>query len=137
MRDLLLVGRLERVGDWDRQFQKPRKRQPLRWDQLVQRLTLEQLHRHEPDAIGFLGRVDRDDVRMIERSDCAGFARESLEPCLVVCDLGAQKLQCDVATKPRIVSAIDLAHAARAERRLDDIVADARAGADCQDARII
>ncbi len=64
---------------------------------------------------GFLGGVDGDDVRVIERGDRAGFAIETFEAARFVGDLGRQHLQRDIAPEPRIARAIHLAHATRSE----------------------
>ena len=80
MRDLLLVRRGERIGQRHGELEEARQRQPARRDQRVERLPLDELHRQEADAVGFLSGVDGDDVRVIERGDGARFTAESLEP---------------------------------------------------------
>lgn len=45
----------------------------------IERPALDQLHREKVNAVGFLHRVERDDVRVIEGGDGAGFALEARE----------------------------------------------------------
>ena len=45
----------------------------------VERLALDELHRQEVDAVGFLDREDRDDARMIEGGEGFRLAPEALE----------------------------------------------------------
>lgn len=59
-------------------LEKLTKRHAAARNQLGERPAAHELHRDEGQAIGFLERVDRDDVRMIEGGDCLGFALESL-----------------------------------------------------------
>jgi hypothetical protein len=47
--------------------------------------ALDQLHREEVNPVGFLYRVERDDVRVIERGDGASLA---LEACQAARDRG-------------------------------------------------
>ena len=131
MRDLLLVRGGQRVGERQRELEESRQRQAAGRNQRVERLALDELHRQETDAVGFLGRVDGDDVRVIEGGDGAGFAREAFEPRRIAGHVGRQHLERDVAAEPRIVRAIHLAHAACAERGDDLIRADAGSRVQC------
>ena len=121
MRDLFLMRGRERIGERHRDLEEARHRHPARRHQVAQRASIDQLHRQEADAVRFLGRVDGDDVRMIERRDRARFAIEAFEAAGLVGDIRRQDLQRDIAPKPRIARAIDLAHSAGAERG-DDFV---------------
>ena len=122
MGDLLLVRGGQRVGERQGELEEPRERQALGGDQRIERLPLDQLHRQEAHAVGFLGRVDRDDVRVIERGDGARFTGEALEARRDRSAMsGGQHLERDVAAQPRIVRAIHLAHSAFAKLR-DDFV---------------
>ena len=73
--------------------------------------------------------MDREDVRVRERGDCLGFALEARQRVRIPREQVGQQLDRHVAIEPRVARAIDLAHASRAEGGLDDIRADASAGA--------
>ena len=131
MDDALLVRRGERVGERGGDLDEPGDRQGTLGDEKVERLALDQLHRQEVDAAGLLDRVDRDDVRVIERGDGAGLALEPLQPLRARGHLGRQHFESDVAAEPRVPRAVDLAHPARADRRDDLVGAEAGAGRQC------
>ena len=79
VREVLAMRRGQRVGQRDRDVEELRQRDAASGYQLVERAPLDQFHRHEPDAVGLLGREDRDDVRVVEGGDGVGFAREPRE----------------------------------------------------------
>ena len=54
---------------------------------------------------------------MVERRQHLGFAFEAREPLAIGCEVFGQHLDGDVALELRIPGAIDLPHAASAERR--------------------
>jgi hypothetical protein len=56
-----------------------------------------------------------------QRGDCLGFQFEAGQPVGVVGELRGEQLQGHVPAQARIAGTIDLAHAARAERR-DDLI---------------
>ena len=64
---------------------------------------------------------------MIERGGRARFLLESAQPIGVGCDCGGQDLDRDVAAQPRVVRAIDLAHAPGTDGAEDFVGAKARA----------
>src|SRR5205807_3152800 len=72
----------------------------------------------------FLETVDPADVGMIERGEHPRFALEAREPIRVARKRMRQDLDRDVAPKLRVSSAVDLAHAAHTEKRLQMIPAD-------------
>jgi hypothetical protein len=47
MQDAALVGRADSVGEWNRDLEQSIERQPLRRDQLAQRLAVNELHCQE------------------------------------------------------------------------------------------
>ena len=73
-----------------------------------------------------LDAVDVRDVWMIERGERPGLALEAPQPFGIGCKGLRQDFQRDVAAKFRIASAIDLAHAARAEEGNNLIARDSR-----------
>ncbi len=121
MDDALLVRGGKRLGHGPADRGNPLRRQPPFRDRPVQRLPLDQLHGQEVDAVGFVDGMDRDDVRVVEGGDGAGLALETGEALRVVGEVRGQHLEGDLAPELRVDGAIDLAHAARAERG-DDLV---------------
>ena len=121
MHHALLVRRHERIGERDTQLDDARDGQPARCHMPVKPLTLDQLHRQEPNAVRILDRIERDDVRVVEAGDDAGFMFESRQAFRVRGHAGRQDLERDVTTEAAIPRPIHLAHAAGAERR-DDVV---------------
>ena len=69
---------------------------------------------------------------MVQRRGRAGFLLESLEAIEVGTECAGQYLDRNLTPEPRIARAIDLAHAAGAERRDDFVRPEARAGSEGQ-----
>jgi hypothetical protein len=72
--------------------------------------------------------MQRADVRMVQRGDAAGLALEALAQRWVTADMGRQDFDGHRAIEPCISRAIDLAHAARAERRQNFVGPEAGTG---------
>ncbi len=85
-------------------------------------LALDEFHRKKVEAVGFLNGVERDDVRVVERCNGAGFALEACEPLGIARHVGGQYLESNFATQLRVRRAVHLAHAARANRGGDLVV---------------
>ncbi len=75
-------------------------------------------------ALGFVDRVNRHDVRMLERGDRARLALEPRQAVGVVCERFGEQLQRHVAPELGVAGAIHLAHATGAERREDLVMAE-------------
>ena len=98
--------------------QSRRSERPARPPAAIRRSSgspFHQLHGQKVDAVGFLDRVDRDDVRVVELGERLGLPSKAAEPLGIPRHLGGQHLEGDVAAELRVVRAIDLAHATRAE----------------------
>jgi hypothetical protein len=123
VRDPLRVRRgqpardLDRVLDglprWDGAFRQPRAKRHA-----VEKLTDDV---GEPAAVGVRRSdvVDRHDIRMVELARGARLALEPPEAIGVFGQRPRQHLDRDVALQPRVPGAIDLAHPAGADQRLD------------------
>ena len=117
MDDAGVVRRFQRIDDL------PRNRECLVDGHRAPRdvngevLALDQLH----DQSVALNAIDGRDVRMIEGGERLGFAREAQHTIRVRGEQLGKDLQRDVAIELRIAGAIDLAHAAFAQRA-DDLV---------------
>ena len=94
---------------------------------MVEWLPFDELHRQEVDAVGFLHRVDRDNVGVVELRKSLRLSAKARQPLRVVRHLGGQHLECDVAAEFRVGGALHFAHAARSQRRLNFIRAEFRA----------
>jgi hypothetical protein len=96
MRDPLLVSGRDSIGQLERNFGKTFGRQPPWRNDRIQRDAFDEFHRQKPDALRLFGREDRDDMRMVERGDGAGFAGKPFEPHRVACCVRAQHFERDV-----------------------------------------
>ena len=155
MDDALFVRRVQRVGDLTRdvervsEIQRPRPATVRREavglrtlsegcarpaptarsrDDVGQRLPRHQLHDERLDAVAFLQPVDLRDVRMIERRQQARFARKPSAAVGVGRQVRRQHFDGDVAPELRVARAIDLAHAAGTDPRLDQVDAEPASG---------
>ena len=127
--DSAVVRCREPAGDLQRLIDGPPWCDRAGRQALAQRVALEQLRDGIDDVVRRAEFVDREDVRVRERGDCLGFALEARQRLRIPREQVGQQLDRHVAIEPRVARAIDLAHASRAEGRLDDIWADASAGA--------
>jgi hypothetical protein len=109
------------AADLDRVVEDRRQRERRRLDARSQRLAVEQLDCEEGDAFVRAHIVDGQDIRMRQRGDRAGLAIESLARLWIDPRAGADRLDRDLPAQARVAGAVDLAHAAVAER-LDDLV---------------
>src|SRR5438105_3652981 len=87
--------------------------------------SLDELHRDEQMAVNLAEIVNRDDVRMLERSRCLRFAEESLAESRVLRDALAHHLDGDGTIEHRVHGAIDDAHGAFSDLRDDLVFPDA------------
>ena len=92
------------------------------------RLAVEQLRDRVGDAALAAEVEDGEDVRVREGRDGLGFTLEARQGGRIVGEMRRQHLDRHVAIELRIARAIDLAHPAAAERRLDDQGPEAQAG---------
>ena len=84
-------------------------------DPIGQRRPLDQFQDQRRHAVGLFQPVDAADVRVIQRRERSRFPLESIDP-LRIQEEGVRKdLDRHVATKLRVVRAVDLAHAAGPE----------------------
>jgi hypothetical protein len=103
-------------------------RQPIR-----QRLAVDQLHHEEPHCRlpwdcrrgCLLEAMNRGDVRMIQRREQLRFAVESRRTLGIARETLGNDFQGYVATELRVAGAIDLAHAAGAERGVNFVRTEA------------
>ena len=128
--DPLLVGFLERLGHLprDRERLVHGDRPALQPRREV--LALDELHHQDGDPRRVFERrgleaVEVRDARVVERGEELRLAIEAGEPFGVGREGARQELERDVAAELRVPGAVDLAHAACAERGDDHVVVDA------------
>ena len=128
MDDALLVRRREGLGHGGPYLHDSRDRQAAFGYQAVERLALDELHRQEVNTVGFLHRVDRDDVRMVESGEGLRFTLKAREPIGVAGRPGGQDLERDAASKLRVLGPVHLPHPSGADGRGDAVVGKSAAG---------
>ena len=116
---------VERTGDLDGRVDQRIPGQRPAGDPALERLSLEQLHRDEARAVGFLDRVDRADVRMVQGTGGPGLAREAFA-CRGIVKPLFQELDDDRAIDGRIAGEVERAHAAVSKEPLNAVPPDRR-----------
>jgi hypothetical protein len=128
MDDALLVRGLEGRGGLLRDRHRVGQRHRAARDVHGQILAFDEFHDQGARAPRLLDAVDGRDVRMIQRRQRFRFALKAREPVRVLCKDLRKDLDRDVAAQPRVGRAIDLAHAAGANRGDDFIRTEASTG---------
>ena len=114
------VRGVERVGDLGDHARGARGVEPaLAPEDPVQVRARHVAHDEVEVAVLLAGRVDRDDVRMVDRRGEAGLALEALPQLGVRRAVGGDELERDRAAEPQLGRTVDHAHAAGAEDLLD------------------
>ena len=124
MHDPFVVRRGERLGKSVGDLDDLLDGKAARGNAVFQRLPLDQFHGQKMDAVGFLDRVERDDVRVVEGGDGAGFALEARQAFRIARHFGRQHLESDVTAEFGVGGAIHLAHAAGADRGGDPVMGE-------------
>ena len=128
--DALLVRRLERLRDLARDHECLQNRQRTQGQTLGERGAFHEFEDEAADAVGLLQPVDRANLRMVQRRQDPRFAFEVRKPLRVCKEDVRDNLDCDISAQLRVVSAVNLAHPARADQSQDlvrtDLPADER-----------
>ncbi len=103
-------------------------------DPLREIVTLNEFHHERTYNPRLFEAVDVRDVRMVQRCEGLGFARESSQPIGIGCERLREDFERDVAIQLGIARAIDLSHAAFADRRGDVVASETGAGREGQTA---
>ena len=122
--DSLGVGGFERIGELHAEFEDSIRRQRADGDELLQRGTLQQLHRHEMAAGVLPDVVDRADVWMIQRRGGAGLALEPFDSAGIPRQFFGEEFQRDGASEPRVFGQVDHSHATLTQFLQDAVVRD-------------
>ena len=129
MDEPLLVRGVERLGDLREEVDRPLRLEcAVLGDDLREVGALDVAHREEEDTVLLSRLVDRDDVRMVERSGDPRLPQEALTETLVLGELGRDDLERDLAAEPLLVGTVNRAHASAADERLDSVAGDRRPG---------
>ena len=115
MNDVLLVCRVERVGNFDPERDEHFKCDRAMRNELFECGALQEFHRNESLAILLADVVNRTDVRMIERGGGLRFALEAGERARIVADIFGEEFQSDVAVEAIVFGFVHNAHAAGAQ----------------------
>ena len=121
-----LVGGIERRRHLRADTDRPLRRQRPVGQQLPKVAALDVAHGEVQRVLELPGRVHRHHVRMFERRHRARLLQEPLPERLVQRQLRGDQLQRHVAVEGRVEHAVDDAHTAAADQRLD-LVAEHRA----------
>ena len=119
MHNAFLMCRRQRIpesaGDFDDLFEG----KSAVADKPVKRLTFDELHGQEVDAVAFLYRVDGDDVGMVELGKRLRLTPKPRKPLGIKRHFGGQDFERYIAPKFRVSGTVYLAHPTGAKRRLD------------------
>ncbi len=96
-------------------------------DRLVQRLSLDELHRDEVAVAGLRDLVDRDDAGMVQRRGRLRFLQEAAALVVGAGAVGRQELERRGAVQQHVAGLVDHAHAALAQLFEHLVVSDGRA----------
>jgi hypothetical protein len=116
MNDAFVVSGGKRARDLDRDVDRAARWHRRRPQPLAQRAALEQLHHGVGHAVCAPEVVDRENAGMRQRGDRLRFALEARDTIGIGRELPGQDLDRDKPIQLRIARAIDLAHAAGANR---------------------
>ena len=115
------VRRVQRARELPDQRHRPLRRQrPLPTQQLRQVDAVDEPHRDVQQPVRLARLVDRDDRGVLDRRRQPRLAQEPLAIGAVVGERRPQQLQRDLAPEPQVLGAVDDAHSAAAEQRVDD-----------------
>ena len=112
--DLRSVCDSQSLGDLPRDRDGPRQRNAFAGG-LPQCRPFDQFHRDVPIRSEYTGLVDRHDVGVVEGGGKRGLAQQAIQRGFVADERTANHLERDASGEPRILSAIHLTHASRAE----------------------
>jgi hypothetical protein len=119
--DAALVGRLERLGDLQRDLQRLVPRERAAREPLREVLPLDELHRQEAHTVRFVKTVDRRDARVVQRRQQLRLALEAGQPLRALREHRGQDLDRHLAVERGVERFPHHPHATLADL-LDDAV---------------
>jgi aryl-alcohol dehydrogenase-like predicted oxidoreductase len=132
MDDAVLMSRFERLRDLSRNGERIVERNRSALNPLVEGQPLDEFEHESGGPARLFDAVDRADVRLVERGERLRLALEACAPLRIVRERLGKDLDRDRAIELRVTRAINLAHAARANRRDDFLGAEAGSDSDSQ-----
>ena len=111
MNDLFRMRGFERIGDLDRELNRQAEFNRPSRDAFLQCFTIQQLHRNELLAVGFVNVVDSADIGMIQCGRRSSLALKALDGLDVVGNLTGQEFERHLAPKSQVLGAVDDTHA--------------------------
>ena len=124
MDDASLVRRFERLRDLLRDGQRLIERNRSLRNAVGQCRPFDQLQHERPHAVRVFKPVDRGDIGVIEGGEQVRLAIEAGQAFRIAREDPRQDLDGDLSAQLRIVPAVDLAHAARAQPSLNLVGAE-------------
>ena len=118
------VGRIQCARHLREDSDRVRRVQTAASEPLFQVTPLDVAHGDEEEVVGRPSLVDRDDVRMVDRSGQLGLAQEAVTERFVLGEAGSQQLERNPPLEPQILGQVDDAHAAPAQQRLDPVAGE-------------
>ena len=115
--DAPFVGGGEAAGNLKRMIEDPGERQRSALEHRPQGLAFEQLGDQVRRLAVMPELMDGQDVGVVQRGRGTGLALEAVQPIRIARERSGEHLDGDLAAEARVASAVDLAHAACAERR--------------------
>ncbi len=106
---------VERVGDFDGNFEEAIELHRLAGDYVLQRGAIEKFHGDEGFAVFFADVVDGADARVIQCGGSLGFTLKAAQSLRIAGYFFGKKFQCDETVETRVFGFVDDAHAAAAE----------------------
>ena len=128
------MRRLQRLGQGERQGKQAIEGdRTAGGEQVGHRLPLDHLQDEEMQALGFLHRVDGDDVRMVERGDRPGLALEALQVARIQGPVRREDLESHPALETLVLGEEDLAHSSASKPPDHPVVGEGAMGQLCCD----
>ena len=116
MNDAFSVGRIERIGDGDRNIEQGFGiERPAGDDAVLKGLTVEKFHHDEGQAFILPDLVDSADVGVVKRRCGPRFAAETFQRLRIAGDILRQKLERDEAAELGVFGLVDHTHPAAAQ----------------------
>ena len=125
MGDAFVVGCADGIGHGDGDLEKPLERQSLGRDEVAEHVSVDHLHGDEGNSPFLFDRINRDNVRMIERRDRLGLSLEPPETLLVREHFSGQELERHLSVQLRVLGEIHRAHPTLTEFPQHPVMEDA------------
>src|ERR1700683_1277573 len=106
MHDAFFVRRRQSVAERAGNLEDPLDRKSPLGNEPVQWKSFYQLHRQQMDAVAFLHRMDRNDVRVVKLGEGLRLATKTRQTLRIVCHFGGEHLEGHLAPGFRVARAV-------------------------------